>query len=349
MERIRSKILLIGGTGTISSAITRQLAESTQKGGHELWLLNRGTRKNEVPEGVKQVIADIDDTESVLASLSGETFDAVCEFIGFLPEQVERDIRLFRGRTKQYVYISSASAYNKPARSAVITEGTTLANPHWQYSRNKIACEELLMREYRENGFPVTIVRPSHTYCERSVPLSIHGPKGCWPVLKRMFEGKPVLVHGDGTSLWTLTWNEDFARGFIGLLGNPKAIGEAFQIMSDEQLTWNQIYECVAQALNVTPKLYHVASDFLAAVCPADYDLEGNLIGDKAATVIFDCTKLKRAVPGFQATTRFDEGVRRCIDHILAHPELQVEDHQFDQWCDKVIEAQEQAKKTLCL
>ena len=201
------------------------------------------------------------------------------------------------------------------------------------------------MREYRDNGFPVTIVRPSHTYCERGVPVSIHGPKGSWPVLKRMLEGKPVLVHGDGSSLWTLTWNEDFARGFIGLLGNPKSIGEAFQIMSDESLTWDQIYECVAQALKVTPRLYHVASDFLAAVCPADYDLEGNLIGDKAATVIFDCTKLKRAVPGFQTTTRFDEGVRRCVNYILAHPELQVDDPEFDQWCDKVIEAQEQAKK----
>ena len=363
MEKL--KILMIGGTGTISSAITRQLAAS----GHDLWLLNRGTRKHEVPEGVKQIVADIDDTDAVLRLLGDAQFDAVCEFIGFVPEQVERDIRLFRGRTRQYVYISSASAYNKPARSPYITEGTALANPHWQYSRNKIACEELLMREYRDDGFPVTIVRPSHTYCERGVPLSIHGPKGSWPVLKRMLEGKPVLVHGDGSSLWTLTWNEDFARGFIGLLGNPKAIGEAFQIMSDESLTWDQICTVTAQALfaavvgnaseRCSPgtlggvphysgcKLYHVASDFLAAVCPANYDLEGNLIGDKAATVIFDCTKLKRAVPGFQATTRFDEGVRRCVDYILAHPELQVEDPEFDQWCDKVIEAQEQAKKII--
>ena len=337
------KILIIGGTGTISSAITRQLAES----GHELWLLNRGNRKKEVPESVKQITADIDDTDTVLSCLPSETFDAVCEFIGFLPSQVERDIRLFRGRTRQYVYISSASAYNKPAASHVITEGTSLANPYWEYSRNKIACEELLMKEYRENGFPVTIIRPSHTYCERSVPVSIHGPKGSWPVLKRMLEGKPVLVHGDGSSLWTLTWNEDFARGFIGLLGNPKAIGEAFQIMSDEQLTWNQIYESVAQALGVNPHLYHVASDFLAAVCPKDYDLTGNLIGDKAVTVVFDCLKLKRAVPGFQATTRFDEGVRRCVDYILAHPELQVEDPEFDQWSDRVIAAQEQAKTAM--
>ena len=337
------KILLIGGTGTISSAITRQLAA----GGHELWLLNRGNRRLEVPANVKQIICDIDDEAGVLDALPVEPFDAVCEFIGFVPQQVERDVRLFRGRTHQYVYISSASAYNKPAANYVITEGTTLANPHWQYSRNKIACEELLMKEYRENAFPVTIVRPSHTYCERGVPLSVHGLKGSWQVLMRMMEGKPVIIHGDGSSLWTLTWNEDFARGFIGLLGNPKAIGEVFQIMSDEQLTWTQIYKCVGKALNVTVNPYYVASDFLAAVAPKEWDFEGNLLGDKSVTVCFDCTKLKRAVPGFQATTRFDEGVRRCVEHILAHPELQVLDPEFDAWCDKVIEAQERAKESV--
>ena len=337
------KILIIGGTGTISSAITRQLAES----GHELWLLNRGTRKNEVPANVKQVIVDIDDESGVLAALADETFDAVCEFIGFVPAQVERDIRLFKGRTRQYVYISSASAYNKPAASHVITEGTTLANPHWEYSRNKIACEELLMKEYRENGFPVTIVRPSHTYCERSVPVSVHGPKGSWSVLKRMIDGKPVIIQGDGSSLWTLTWNEDFARGFIGLLGNPKAIGEAFQIMSDEQLSWTQIYKSVANALNVTVKPYYVASEFLVAAAPKAWDFEGNLLGDKSVSVVFDCTKLKRTVPGFQATMRFDEGVRRCVEHILSHPELRVEDPEFDTWCDHVIEVMEETKNKL--
>lgn len=334
---------MIGGTGTISSAITRQLAAA----GHDLWLLNRGTRKDEVPENVKQVIVDINDEQRVKELLGDNHFDAVCEFIGFVTSQVERDIRLFAGRTHQYVYISSASAYNKPARNHVITEGTTLANPHWQYSRDKIACEELLMKAYREDGFPVTIVRPSHTYCERGVPLSIHGPKGSWPVLKRMMEGKPVLIHGDGSSLWTLTWNEDFARGFIGLLGNPRAIGEAFQIMSDETLSWTQVYSCVAQALNVELHPYYVSSAFLAAVCPKEYDLEGNLLGDKALTVAFDCTKLKLAVPGFCATTRFDEGVRHCIAYLLAHPELQVEDPEFDAWCDRVIEVQEAAKQAM--
>ena len=241
------KILMIGGTGTISSAITRQLAAA----GHDLWLLNRGSRKNEVPANVTQIIADIDDTQEVVRQLGDTQFDAVCEFIGFLPSQVERDIRLFRSRTRQYVYISSASAYNKPAANHVITEGTTLANPYWEYSRNKIACEELLQRTYREERFPITIVRPSHTYCERSIPVSVHGPKGSWQVIKRMIDGKPVIINGDGSSLWTVTWNEDFARGFIGLLGNPKAIGEAFQIMSDEQLSWNQIYQTIANALGV--------------------------------------------------------------------------------------------------
>lgn len=334
------KILLIGGTGTISSAITRQLAAA----GHDLWLLNRGSRKDEVPANVTQVIADIDDTREVVRQLGDAQFDAVCEFIGFLPSQVERDIRLFRGRTRQYVYISSASAYNKPAASHIITEGTTLANPYWEYSRNKIACEELLLRTYREEGFPITIVRPSHTYCERSIPVSVHGPKGSWQVIKRMIDGKPVIINGDGSSLWTVTWNEDFAHGFIGLLGNPKAIGETFQIMSDEQLSWNQIYQTIANALGVEFKPYYVASEFLAATSPKAWDFTGNLLGDKSVTVMFDCTKLKRAVPGFQATTRFDEGVRKCIAHILSHPELQVEDPEFDQWCDRVIAAQEQAR-----
>ena len=332
---------MIGGTGTISSAITRQLAESE----HELWLLNRGNRQAELPAGVKQIVADVEDEQLVAEKLGDMTFDVVCEFIGFVPEQVARDIRLFKGRTHQYVYISSASAYNKPARSYIINEGTTLANPHWEYSRNKIACEELLTKHYREEGFPVTIVRPSHTYCERAVPLGVHGLKGSWQVVKRIMEGRPVLIQGDGSSLWTMTWNEDFARGFIGLLGNPHAIGEAFQIMNDETLTWTQIYQTVANVLGVELKPYYVSSSFLAEVAPKAYDLEGGLLGDKAVSVVFDCSKLKRAVPGFQARVRFEEGIRRTIDHILRHPELQEEDPDFDRWCDKVIEAQEQAKK----
>ncbi len=334
------RILIIGGTGTISSAITRQLAAS----GHDLWLLNRGTRKSEVPAGVHQVTVDINDEAAVLRAIDGLQFDSVCEFIGFVPAQVERDIRLFRGRTRQYVYISSASAYHKPARNYIVNESTSLVNPYWQYSRDKIACERLLMDCYRETGFPVTIVRPSHTYCERSIPVGLHGTKGSWQVIKRMLAGKPVIVHGDGSSLWTMTWNEDFARGFIGLLGNPHAIGEAFQIMSDEILTWDQIYGTVTACLGVPYRPYHISSDFLRAVAPSHYDVTGNLIGDKAASVVFDCSKLKRVVPGFQATVRFEEGVRRCLAYIQAHAECQQDDEEFDGWCDRVIDVLEEAK-----
>lgn len=337
------KALFIGGTGTISSAITRLVAETA---GWELYLLNRGNRNADLPPNVKTILADIDDEARVLQAIEGLTFDVVCDFIGFVPAQVERDLRLFRGRTRQYIYISSASAYQKPLASPYITEGTPLANPHWAYSRNKIACEELLMHHYRAEGFPVTIVRPSHTYGERSIPVAIHGAKGSWQVLKRMLDGKPVLIPGDGTSLWTLTHNTDFAKAFVGLMGNKHAIGETFQITSDESLTWNQIHEIVAEALGVELKPYHVASDFLASVGAA-YDLEGNLIGDKAHTVIFDTAKVKRAVPSFVATTRFDQGARATIAHILAHPEYQVADPAFDAWCDRVIEAIEAAKASL--
>lgn len=337
------KALFIGGTGTISSAITRLVAKTP---GWELYLLNRGNRKDEVPEGVKTIVADINDEERVAAAIEGMQFDVVCDFIGFVTEQVERDIRLFKGRTRQYMYISSASAYQKPLSSPYITEGTPLSNPHWEYSRNKIACEELLMRQYREEGFPITIIRPSHTYCERSVPVAIHGEKGSWQVLKRMLEGKPVIIPGDGTTLWTVTHNSDFAKAFVGLMGNKHAIGEVFHITGDENLTWNQIHEIVAAALGVECKPYHVPSDFIAAV-GKQYDMEGNLIGDKANTVIFDNSKVKRAVPGFVATTSFDQGARMAVEHILAHPELQEEDKDFDSWCDKIINALENAKKQL--
>ena len=255
------KALFIGGTGTISMAIIRKLAEDPQ---WEVWLLNRGNRKAEMPEGIHQIIADIHDEAAAAKALEGMEFDTVCEFIAFHPEDAARDLRLFRGKTKQYIIISSASAYHKPAASYLITEGTTLANPHWEYSRNKIAIEELLMKAYREEGFPVTIVRPSHTYDERSVPIGVHGNKGSWQVIRRMLDGKPVLIQGDGSSLWTMTFNTDFATGFIGLMANPHAIGEAFQITGDETLTWNQIYQAVADALGVELKPYYVASDFLA-------------------------------------------------------------------------------------
>ena len=218
-------------------------------------------------------------------------------------------------------------------------------NPYWEYSRNKIACEDFLLGKFREEGFPVTIVRPSHTYGDRSVPLGVHGDNGSWQVLRRMLDGKPVIIHGDGTSQWTLTHNSDFAKGFIGLMGNPHALGNAFQITSDETLTWDQIYQTIADVLGVELKPYHVSAEFLDEAGP--YDFRGGLTGDKSWTVLFDNSKLKRAVPGFKATVRFEEGVRRTIENILAHPELQKPDPAFDAWCDRVIEALEQAKASL--
>ncbi|MBQ6025596.1 MAG: NAD-dependent epimerase/dehydratase family protein [Lachnospiraceae bacterium] len=335
--------LFIGGTGTISMAITRSLAKN------ELWhltLLNRGNRKADIPEGVDVINVDINDEAAAAKVLEGKQFDTVCDFIGFVPAQMERDYRLFKGKVKQFMYISSASAYGKPVADYRITEGTALANPYWEYSRNKIACEDFLMKKFREEGFPVTIIRPSHTYDERSIPMGVHGSKGSFQVIKRMMEGKPVIVHGDGTSLWTMTFNEDFAKGFIGLMGNPHAIGEAFQITNDESLTWNQIYKTIADALGVEYKPYYVSSYFLAKV-GKKYDLEGGLIGDKANSVVFDNTKLKRAVPGFAPSIRFEEGVRRCLNYILAHPECQVEDPEFDKWCDSIIEALDKASAEL--
>ncbi|WP_019637491.1 SDR family oxidoreductase [Paenibacillus fonticola] len=335
------KVLFIGGTGTISSAITQQLAETDC----ELYLLNRGTRNSGLPDGVNILQGDINDEAAVARLIENMHFDVVADFIAFHPEQLERDYRLFNGKTKQFIFISSASAYQTPLSDYRVTEGTPLSNPYWEYSRNKIACEEYLMKQYRDNGFPITIVRPSHTYSERSIPLGVHGSKGSWQVAKRMLENKPVIIHGDGTSLWTMTHNSDFAKGFIGLMGNIHAIGESVHITSDESVTWDQIYEIIADALGVKLNAVHVSSEFLAA-CSSD-DLRGSLLGDKANTVVFDNSKLKRLVPEFVATTRLDQGIKQTVQYILAHPELQLEDPEFDAWCDKVIGALDSAVKAV--
>lgn len=325
------KALFIGGTGIISTAITELFA---QQGG-ELYLLNRGSRNDRLPGNVHLIKGDISDERTVAGLISGMSFDVVADFIAFTVDQAERDYRLFNGKTRQYIFISSASAYQKPPLSYPVTESTPLVNPYWQYSRNKIACEEYLMRQHRENGFPVTVVRPSHTYDDRYLPLD------GWQVAKRMLEGKRVIIHGDGTTLWTLTHNSDFAKGFVGLMGNVHVIGDAFHITSDERLTWNQIYMIIADALGVELKAVHVPSEFIAACSPTDQ--LGNLIGDKANNAIFDNTKLKRFVPDFAATTRFDQGVRKTIANILNHPELQKPDPAYDDWCDRVIAAMDAA------
>jgi len=336
------KALFIGGTGTISTAIVKRLSEDPL---WDVYVLNRGNRKEVIPDNVTLIKADINDEEDVLGKIGDMVFDAVCEFIGFTVEQVKRDYRLFAGKTKQYIYISSASAYHKPSAGYVITEGTTLANPHWQYSRDKIACEEFLMDKYRTEGFPVTIVRPSHTYDERNVPLGVHGRNGFWQVIKRIIDGKPVIIQGDGSSLWTVTWNADFAVGYTGLMANPHAIGEAFHITSDESLTWDQIYQTIARTLGKELKAYHVSSDFLSAAGDKyGFDFEGSLTGDKSVSVVFDNSKLKRAVPQMRTSVRFDQGVKMSLDYVLSHPECQVEDPEFDGWCDRVIAAIDKAK-----
>lgn len=326
------KALFIGGTGTISEAITRLAAAS----GTEVTLLNRGSNTEFTVDGVEQITADIHDESSVKEILKNKNFDVVVDFIAFVPEHVRRDIRLFSGKTGQYIFISSASAYQKPLANYLITESTPLCNPYWKYSRDKIDCETVLMEEYRTSGFPVTIVRPSHTYGEKSIPVSVHGKKGSWQVIRRILEGRPAIVHGDGLSLWTFTHNTDFAKGFVGLMNNPHAVGEAVHITSDETITWNAAFASIGKALGVTPNLVHIPSEFLAAFNP---ELLGNLIGDKANSVVFDNSKIKRLVPDFCATVRFDQGVKRSVDYVTAHPSLQVADPEFDSWSDKVIAA----------
>jgi nucleoside-diphosphate-sugar epimerase len=358
------KVLFIGGTGKISAAISRRVLML----GWDLFLLNRGNRGRDpseeplsladpcvfpghAPGKITEISCDINAANEgelrtkLRGLLGGEQFDAVAEFIAFTKPQVERDYRIFEGLTGQYLFISSASAYQKPLASCHVTESTPLANPFWQYSRDKIACENFLMDMYREKGFPVTIVRPAHTYDEKEVPLGASGDRGSWQILKRMLEGKPVIIHGDGTSLWTMTANRDFAKAFTGLLGNTQAIGEAVQITSDETLTWNQIYEATARALGVPLKAVHISSEFISAIGP--YDFRGSLIGDKSNSVVFDNAKLKRLVPGFTAAIRFDQGVREAVKYILAHRECQTEDPEFDAWCDRVIAAREKALETL--
>jgi nucleoside-diphosphate-sugar epimerase len=334
------KVLFIGGTGTISTAIT-QLAPSY---GFDLYLLNRGNRSELVPDGVKIIEADINNEDDVKEKLKDMSFDVVAQFIAFDTEALKRDVRLFAGKTKQYIFISSASAYQKPLSNPYITESTPLSNPYWEYSRNKIACEEYLMEEYRNNGFPITIIRPSHTYGCFDVPMALHGKNGSYSVINRIKQGKKVIVHGDGSSLWALTHNSDFAKAFLGLMGNIHAIGEAVQITSDESLTWNQIYEIIGNALGVKPNIVHISSETLAK---ANSGFIGGILGDKAHTVIFDNTKIKRLVPGFTATVRFDQGVRMTLNYIDKHPEYQRPDPEFDAWTDKMIEVYEAMESKL--
>lgn len=320
-----ASILYIGGTGTISAACVRRSVAR----GHEVSVLNRGGARRPLPPEVRVIQADIRDPGSVRAALGGETFDVVAEFLAFVPEHVATDLDLFEGRTGQYVFISSASAYEKPPRRLPVTESTPLRNPFWQYSRDKIACEDLLVAAHRDRGLPVTIVRPSHTYDERLLPTL-----GGWTDIARLRGGRPVIVHGDGTSLWTITHSDDFAVAFTGLLANPAAIGEAFTITGSHAPTWNQIYGWLADAAGVaSPDLVHVASDTIAAFAP---DLGPGLIGDKAHSMVFDNAKVTALVPEFRTTITFDEGARRILAYYDAHPDAQRADADLDAVFDRI-------------
>ncbi len=336
------KALLIGGTGNISLSVSRLLVEK----GWELTLLNRGHR-NELVPGAEMLVADINDSARVRAALAGRSFDVVVQFIAYRREEVLRDIGLFTGITGQYIFISTASAYQKPPRNYLIDESVPLHNPYWQYSRDKANCEKLLTEAYNKDFFPFTIVRPSHTYGESKLPLALHGAKGSWQALDRMLRKKPVIIPGDGTSLWTLTWAEDFARGLAGLMGNSRAIGQAVHITSDEALTWNQIHETVAAAAGVPLIPCYVPSTLLAMA--ESYDFSGTLLGDKANCAVFDNSKLKSLVPGFHAVTRFDQGARKVVDKLLSTPALQVEDPAFDAFCDKVVAVMREAEGEIAL
>jgi nucleoside-diphosphate-sugar epimerase len=327
------KVLFIGGTGLFSSACSRLADER----GIDLFLLNRGSRAD-MPAGATSLVADIRDREAAARALAGHRFDAVVDWIAFTPDDIERDIALFGDTARQYVFISSASAYQKPVGCYWITESAPLANPFWDYSRNKIACEERLLRAYREQGFPCTIVRPSLTYGDTQIPLVVNSWQLPYTAIARMRQGKPLIVPGDGTSLWPITHNSDFAKGFVGLLGHQQAIGHAFHITSDEVLTWDQIYAATAAAAGVEARIVHIASDFIAACLP---DMAGSLLGDKSVSVVFDNSKIKRFVPDFCATTPFARGIERTLAWFDADPARQQVDAEADRRWDRLIGAYE--------
>lgn len=323
------KVLFIGGTGVISAAAAARAVAV----GHQLTMLNRGNETlRPAPAEAEVLKADIRDSASMRAALEKRTFDVVVDFIAFTPDQVAADIELFTGRTGQYVFISSASAYQKPPARLPILESAPLRNPFWQYSRDKIAGEDLLVAAYRERGFPATIIRPSHTYDRTKIALT-----GGWSDIARMRAGAPVVVHGDGTSLWTLTHSTDFAKAVVGLLGLPQAVGDSFTITSDEFLPWNRIYELFAEAAGApTPELVHITSETIAAAAP---DIGPGLLGDKSHSVIFDNSKVKALVPEFICTTPFAQGARDVIRWFDAHPEQQIVDERLNKTFDNLIAA----------
>jgi nucleoside-diphosphate-sugar epimerase len=320
------RVLFIGGSGIISSACAKLAVQR----GIDLYALNRGrSRLRPLPEEVSVLSGDVRDPAAVDEALGEREFDVVVNWVAFTPDQVEADLQRFRGRVGQYVFISSASAYQTPPARIPVTESTPLRNPYWQYSRDKIACEDRLIRAYREVGFPVTIVRPSHTYDKTAVPFY-----GGWTVVDRMRQGKPVVVQGDGTSLWTLTHSDDFAKGFVPLLGSARVLGEAFQITSDDVLTWNQITEILANAAGAKPDIVHVPSDAIAAADPAWGEA---LLGDSAHSMVFDNTKLRAVVPEYVATITLEQAAREIIGWHDEDPARQQVDATLNTVMDKLV------------
>jgi nucleoside-diphosphate-sugar epimerase len=327
------KALFIGGTGQISAACAQRAVET----GIDLHLLNRGVSAHRpVPEGAEVLRADIRDPAATRAAIGTREFDVVADFLAFTPAHVQASLDAFRDRTGQYVFISSASAYQTPPSRLPVIESTPLRNPVWPYSQAKIACEDLLVRAYREEELPVTIVRPSHTYDRTSVPYDTG-----WTMIDRMRRGKEVVVHGDGTSLWTLTHSEDFAKAFVGLLGLPQVIGDSFHITSDEALTWNRIHEILAAAAGAEPRIVHVASD---AILAADEEWGRSLLGDKAHSMVFDNSKVRAVVPGYVATIPFACGAREIIDWHDEDPSRRQVDPAMDALLDRLVEAHRGAR-----
>ena len=325
------KVLFIGGTGNISSSVSKLCVER----GIGLYLLNRGKRESDL-HGANTIPADISNIDKASSILEGHEWDVVVDWIAYTEDHVTRDFELFRGRTRQYVFISSASAYEKPPRDPIITEKTPLRNPYWEYSRKKIACERMLFRLYHEQDFPITIVRPSFTY-DTVIPLAIGGWDE-YTVIDRMKKGKKVIIHGDGTTLWTVTHAEDFAKGFVALLGQSFAIGEDFQITSDEVLTWNQMYGITAEALKVDPNIVHIATDF---ICQCEPSLVGTLLGDKAHCAIFDNGKIKSHIDFSLTTIPFKEGIRKTLARFDADPNRRIILTETNEMMDRIINTYE--------
>jgi nucleoside-diphosphate-sugar epimerase len=324
------KVLFIGGTGNISTAVSKHAVEL----GIDLYHLNRGTHRPLT--WVHHLKGDITNRQQMVDVLKDHKWDVVVNWIAFTEEDIAQDIELFKGKTNQYIFISSASCYQKPPVKHNITEETPVINPFWKYSQDKIACEERLMHEYRVNGFPVTIVRPSHTY-DTVIPV-VYGGWQEYTIIDRMRKGQKIIIHGDGTSLWTITHSADFAKGFCGLMGHEQALGEAYHITSDEVMSWNQIYKVVAEAAGCEMNAVRIPSDFIIRVVP---EHKGRLWGDKSESAIFDNSKIKSLVPNFKATIPFREGIRQTLDWFEADPSRQLIRPETTAMMDRIIGAYE--------